>query len=93
MDGGTLQMMTPIAGRHGQDWRLDAETGYGLKNPGGGGLDSYTRLSTDGRNRSWSFGTRYRVNQLLRLGIEGSRSQMPGHDPNLGLRLALDFSF
>ncbi len=93
MDGGTLQMMTPIAGRHGQDWRLDAEAGYGLRNPGGGALDSYTRLSSHGRNRSLSFGTRYGVNQLLRLGIEGSRSQLPGHDPNLGLRLALDFTF
>ncbi len=93
MDGGTLQMMTPIAGRHGQDWRLDAEAGYGLKNPGGGALDSYTRLSADGRNRSWSFGTRYNVSRTLRLGIEGSRRQMPGQHPNLGVKLGLDLTF
>ncbi len=94
MDGGTLHAMTPTTGLQSRNWRLDAEAGYALKNPGGGGaLDSYTRLSTDGRNRPLSFGTGYSVNQLLRLGIEGSRNQMPGHDPNLGLRLALDFSF
>ncbi len=93
MDGGTLQMMTPIAGRHGQDWRLDAEAGYGLKNPGGGALDSYTRLSADGRSRSWSFGTRYNVSRTLRLGIEGSRRQMAGQHPNLGVKLALDLAF
>ena len=91
MDGGTFHAMTPGTGR---DWRLDAEAGYGLKNSGGSAaLDSYTRLSADGRNRSWSFGTRYSVSQTLRLGIEGSRSQLPGQDPNLGLRLALDFTF
>ncbi|MYH48740.1 MAG: hypothetical protein F4151_04235 [Gammaproteobacteria bacterium] len=83
--------MTPATGR---DWRLDAEAGYGLKSPGAGGaLDSYTRLSADGRNRSWSFGSRYSVSQTLRLGIEGSRSQLPGQHPNIGLRLALDFTF
>ena len=93
MDGRGLQAM-PTATRPGQQWRLDGEVGYALKNPGGGGaLDSYTRLSSHGRNRSLSFGTRYGVNQLLRLGIEASRSQLPGHDPNLGLRLALDYKF
>ena len=92
MDGRALQAM-PTA-TPGRQWRLDAEAGYALKNPGGGGaLDCYTRLSSHGRNRSLSFGTRYGVNQLLRLGIEGSRSQLPGQDPNLGLRLALDFTF
>ncbi|MDE2668205.1 MAG: cadherin domain-containing protein [Chloroflexota bacterium] len=91
MDGGTFHAMTPATGR---DWRLDAEAGYGLKSPGGGGaLDSYTRLSADGRNRSWSFGSRYSVSRTLRLGIEGSRSQLPGQHPNIGLRLALDFTF
>ena len=93
MDGRALQAM-PTATRPGQQWRLDGEVGYALKNPGGGGaLDSYTRLSSHGRNRSLSFGTRYGVNQLLRLGIEASRSQLPGQHPNLGLRLALDFTF
>ncbi|MYF15633.1 MAG: hypothetical protein F4228_13125, partial [Acidobacteria bacterium] len=91
MDARTLRMMTPTAGR---DWRLDAEAGYGFKNPGGGGaLDGYTRLSADGRNRSWSFGSRYGVSRTLRLGIEGSRNQLPGQDPSLGLRVALDFTF
>ena len=91
MDGGTFHAMTPATG---QDWRLDAEAGYGLKNPAGeGALDSYTRLSANGRTRSWSFGTRYHVSQTLRLGVEGSRSRMPGQDSNLGLRLALDLTF
>ncbi len=91
MDGGTFHAMTPAAG---QDWRLDAEAGYGFKNPAGeGALDSYTRLSADGRTRSWSFGTRYHVSRIMRLGIEGSRSQMPGQDSNIGLRLALDLTF
>ncbi|MYA10595.1 MAG: autotransporter outer membrane beta-barrel domain-containing protein, partial [Gemmatimonadetes bacterium] len=91
MDARTLRMMTPTAGR---DWRLDAEAGYGFKNPGGeGALDGYTRLSADGRNRAWSFGSRYGVSRTLRLGIEGSRNQLPGQDPSLGLRVALDFTF
>ncbi len=75
-------------------WRLDAEAGYALKNPeGGGALDSYTRLSAHGGNRAWSLGAGYRVGQTLRLGFEGSRSQLPGQQPDLGLRLALDFTF
>jgi len=83
--------MTPATGR---DWRLDAEAGYGIGNSGtGGALDNYTRLSADGRNRSWSFGSRYSVSQTLRLGIEGSRSQLPGQNPNLGFRIALDLTF
>ncbi len=91
MDGGTLHAVTPATGR---DWRLDAEAGYGIRNSGtGGALDNYTRLSADGRNRSWSFGSRYSVSQTLRLGIEGSRSQLPGQNPNLGFRFALDFTF
>ncbi len=94
MDGGALQAMTPATGQYGQEWRLDAEAGYGLKQLGGGGaLDSYTRLSADGRTRSWSFGTRYHVSQTFRLGVEGSRSRMPGQDSIMGLRLALDFTF
>ncbi|MDE0403625.1 MAG: hypothetical protein OXI36_09400, partial [Gammaproteobacteria bacterium] len=91
MDGGTLHAVTPATGR---DWRLDAEAGYGIGNSGtGGALDNYTRLSADGRNRSWSFGSRYSVSQTLRLGIEGSRSQLPGQNPNLGFRIALDLTF
>ena len=91
MDGGTLHAVTPATGR---DWRLDAEAGYGIGNSGtGGALDGYTRLSADGRNRSWSFGSRYSVSQTLRLGIQGSRSQLPGQNPNLGFRIALDLTF
>ena len=91
MDARTLRTITPTAGR---DWRLDAEAGYGFKSPGGeGAFDSYIRLSADGRNRSWSFGSRYGVSRTLRLGIEGSRTRLPGQDPNLGLRLGLDFTF
>ena len=91
MDGHAFRTMP--AGAHGQ-WRLDAEAGYALKNPAGGGaLDSYTRLSAHGGNRAWSLGAGYRVGQTLRLGFEGSRSQMPGQQPDLGIRLALDFTF
>ena len=91
MREGTLHAMTPATGR---DWRLDAEAGYGIKNSGAGGaLDGYTRLSADGRNRSWSFGSRYSVSQTFRLGIEGSRNQLPGQDPDIGIRVALDFTF
>jgi len=83
--------MTPATGR---DWRLDAEAGYGIGNSGtGGALDNYTRLSADGRNRSWSFGSRYSVSQTLRLGIEGSRDRMPGQTSNLGLKIGVDFQF
>ncbi|MDE2655758.1 MAG: hypothetical protein OXI71_18340 [Gemmatimonadota bacterium] len=83
--------MTPGTGRN---WRLDAEAGYGLKNSGTrGALDSYTRLSADGPNRSWSFGSRYSVSRTFRPGIEGSRTRLPGQDPNIGLRIALDFTF
>ena len=91
MDGGRFHAVTPDTG---PNWRLDAEAGYGLKNSGmAGALDSYTRLSADGPNRSWSFGSRYSVSQTLRLGVEGSRSQLPGQDPNLGVRFALDLTF
>ncbi|MYC88730.1 MAG: autotransporter domain-containing protein, partial [Gemmatimonadales bacterium] len=91
MDGGTFHAMTPATGR---DWRLEAEAGYGLRNSGTeGALDSYTRLSADGSNRSLSFGSRYGVSQTLRLGIEGSHTQLPGQNPNLGIRVALDFTF
>ena len=91
MDGHAFRTMPAAA--HGP-WRLDAEAGYALKTPGGGGaLDSYTRLSAHGGNRAWSLGAGYRVGQTLRLGFEGSRSQMPGQQPDLGIRLALDFTF
>ncbi|MDE2879525.1 autotransporter outer membrane beta-barrel domain-containing protein, partial [Candidatus Palauibacter soopunensis] len=91
MDGGTFHAVTPDTG---PNWRLDAEAGYGLKNSGmAGALDSYTRLSADGRNRSWSFGSRYSVSQTLRLGIEGSRDRMPGQTSNLGLKIGVDFQF
>ncbi|WP_420614938.1 cadherin domain-containing protein [Candidatus Palauibacter sp.] len=91
MDGNALRSMPAAA--HGQ-WRLDAEAGYALKTPSGGGaLDSYTRLSAHGGDRAWSLGAGYQVGQTLRLGFEGSRSQMPGQQPDLGLRLALDFNF
>ncbi len=91
MDGHAFRHMP--TGAHGQ-WRLDAEAGYALKNPAGGGaLDSYTRLSAHGGNRAWSLGAGYRVGQTLRLGFEGSRSQLPGQQPDLGIRLALDFTF
>ena len=91
MDGHGFRTMP--AGAHGQ-WRLDAEAGYALKTPAGGGaLDSYTRMSAHGGNRAWSLGAGYRVGQTLRLGVEGSRSQMPGQQPDLGIRLALDFTF
>ncbi len=91
MDSHAFRTMPTDA--HGQ-WRLDAEAGYALKNPAGGGaLDSYTRLSAHGGSRAWSLGAGYRVGQTLRLGFEGSRSQMPGQQPDLGIRLALDFTF
>ena len=90
MDGGTFQTMTPATR---QNWRLDAEAGYGLKNPGGGALDGYTRLSAGAGNRAWSLGTGYRVSQTMRLGIEGSRTLSPGQPGGLALRLALDYKF
>ena len=91
MDGHAFRHMS--AGAHGQ-WRLDAEAGYALKTPAGeGALDSYTRMSAQGGNRSWALGAGYRVGQTLRLGFEGSRSQMPGQQPELGIRLALDLTF
>ena len=93
-DGGTFRATTPATGQQEQEWRLDAEAGYALKNPGGeGALDSYTRLSADTGNRAWSLGTRYDVSRIIRLGIEGSRTLSAGQPSSFGLRLALDYKF
>ena len=93
MDGGTLHAIAPTAG-DSREWRLDAEAGYALKNARtGGALDGYTRLSAGAQGRALSVGTRYNVSRILRLGVEGSRTMLPGQPQGLGLRLGVDLVF
>ena len=46
-----------------QQWRLDAETGYGFGPLGNGSLDTYTRLSAREHERVWSAGANYDIDR------------------------------
>ncbi|MXW55245.1 MAG: hypothetical protein F4Z59_00725 [Gemmatimonadales bacterium] len=93
LGGNALQRMAPADG-YDREWRLDAEAGYAMKDDRtGGALDGYTRLSAGARGRSLSVGTGYRVGRIVRIGLEGSRTAIPGQTRALGLRLGVDLVF
>ena len=70
LDGGYPGARGPAHDLSG--WRLDAETGYALPSLGNGSLDTYARLSAHPGRRLWSAGTRYDMNQTLRLTLESA---------------------